>query len=83
MGGVRKKISQREAQRLRQRVRDLETLRANERKGWLSDWPGTSLGRVELGDGSIKGAVWAARRLGHPVIATLDGTVLVLFAAPK
>lgn len=77
-------ISQREARRLRKRVEALQREIDTRRNAWASEYPGgVHLGTVELGDGSLKGAVYAARLLKHAVVVTLDGTRARFYALPE
>lgn len=78
----RRKISQREARRLRKRVAELEQRESDRRNAWVRDWPGG----VDLGSGLAVHASWwwcvqTARKLGSAVVAIpVDGDKLKLFA---
>lgn len=65
------KISQREAQRLKQRVKELEALHAGQRRRWGSENPGgVHLGSVKLSRDWFMGRIEAARLLGHAIVIT-------------
>ena len=78
------KISQREAHRLRQRVRQLERERELIYRRWSTDdWPSFKcLGR-ERATEVLVAKVFTARTLGHPVVCVQNGTDLVYFAGEK
>jgi len=75
------KISQREAQRLKKRVQELETLHAGQRKRWGSENPGgVELGYVKLSRDWFMGRIEAARLLGHAIIITESENHIHFFA---
>ena len=82
---TRKKISQREAQRLRRRVRDLEDQISRERSHYVHDYPGPHLCSLDLvGGADIAACVRTARKLGHGVAVTVwDKTQLRFFAVRR
>lgn len=75
------KISQREARKLRARVKVLEKHFHDQVHGWRAEWPqGACLGRFSMAhDLTIPAIVTTARRLGNPVIVQADGKDLVMF----
>jgi hypothetical protein len=74
------KISQREAQRLRKRVTELESERNAQHRAWSSDFPGgTAIDTITVSD-TEWWIVKTARRLGHAVVVTTgDNPKLCLF----
>lgn len=63
-----KKISQREARRLRERVRKLEEAESKRRSVWLREWPdGVNICTVRLNDIEF-GIAETARKLGHALV---------------
>lgn len=77
-----KRISQREARRLRKRVAVLEDLERRRYSAWAREYPsGTHVGSISWpGRNTTTEAVRVARLLGHAVIVTVDGTELRLYA---
>jgi hypothetical protein len=77
------KISQREACRLRKRVRELEAIQEGQRRQWRTEWPsGTVLERITP-EAKTVAIVDTARRLGHPVVVVPDGNQIVFFGIGK
>jgi hypothetical protein len=73
-------ISQREARRLKKRIAELEQIEMNRRNSWSADYPGgTHFWTLTVADDS-KAAIGTARKLGHAIVATLDGAQLRLYA---
>lgn len=69
------KISQREAHRLRRRVKELEAMEERRRERWGATFPGVRLGRLILSNTelfALGGAIRAARLLRHAVVATVE-----------
>ena len=78
-----KKISQREARRLRKRVIELEYRLNCADDAAVSDYPGTGLYTINI-DEKTQGAIYAARRLGYGITAApRDSGKLALFARRK
>ena len=74
-----KKFSQREAQRLKKRVEELEEIISAQRKSWSSEWPSSvQLLSLTIGE-STQFVVNTARRLGHGVVVTTDGNNLIFW----
>jgi hypothetical protein len=77
-----KAISQREARRLQKEVRGLKTTLADLYRTWGRDYPGVHILSLDKGDSvgieDLK-TIETARRLGHPVIVTHDGTRLLFY----
>jgi hypothetical protein len=62
------KIPQREARRLRERVRELEAERDKQRAAWTLDYPGgTHIATSKPAD-TVVASVRTARKLGHAVV---------------
>jgi len=79
-----KPISQREARRLRKRVRELEQQREAERRKYGSDYPGECLLGLDEGDlvrSDTIAVVRTAQMLRHPVIVRMNGDRLVFYGA--
>lgn len=79
------KISQREARRLRKRVNELEDLENRRRSYWITDFPGTSLGSIDLiGNSRMLGRMEGVRMVGHAVVAvaTHGKTSVEMYALP-
>ena len=77
------KISQREARRLKARVRQLETERTEQRNKWIRDYPGgIPLGNITRERDWLSGRIEAARLLNHPVVVTEGEGKLYFFAVP-
>jgi hypothetical protein len=75
------KISQREARRLKQRVRELEALHAGQRRRWGAENPGgVELGRVNLPRDWFMGRIEAARLLGHAIVITESDNQIHFYA---
>jgi hypothetical protein len=79
------KISQREARRLKRRVKELEESRRAVMRSWASDFPsGVHICSMTAGrDGLVHTAIRTAQRLGHAVIVTTDGDGKLYFYANK
>ena len=79
-----KRISQREARRLRARVIALETEREDARRTYASNYPsGTNIARMSIAcDGAILSAIKTARALRHAVVVTTCGNELMFYATP-
>ncbi|HZO14118.1 MAG TPA: hypothetical protein VFB62_12690 [Polyangiaceae bacterium] len=77
-------ISQREAQRLRKRVEELEDHLAIQRREWASSFPGgTHIGNITPTCTDPKIQIATARRLGHAVVVVNDSQgALMLYALP-
>lgn len=77
-------ISQREAQRLKARVAELEALEDMRRREWCHNHPSdTYIACVKCSNHDhAPTAIATARRLGHAVIVTSDGQALHLYALP-
>ena len=74
------KISQREAQRLRKRVDELERMEARRAATWINDWPGgVNFWTLELSP-AAKAAVTTARSLGHYIVGIPYNSDLQLYA---
>lgn len=78
------KISQREARRLRQQVRQLLDERSMQRRSWGRKYPGgVHIGTITVERGYLAGRIEAARMLGHAVVVTEnDDGRLALYALP-
>lgn len=80
---MRAKISQREAYRLKQRVRALEEKFDDQRRGWSSDWPGsTVIARVKLCPEQYA-AIDTARKLKHAVVVVAQSDYTIACFADK
>jgi len=78
-----KPISQKEALRLRKRVKQLEDLLQGERRRYSSDWPGgVHVASTFNASESVRTAIGTARVLGHAVVVTVEGGTLKFFALP-
>ena len=76
-------ISQREAIRLKRRVRQLEELERNRRNAFNPTWPdGIHLGSHAFSsiDLSIPTVIRTARRCGHTVVATVENNEVRYYA---
>jgi hypothetical protein len=81
---VARKISQREARRLRKRVQTLEFEHRARMNAWGKEYPGIDIGQMSIGaEGKIISALRTARKLKHAVVALAetDGTIY-FFAVP-
>lgn len=78
----RAKISQREAQRLRKRVKQLEDLEERRTSRYAHDYPGgTHMGTLDLSQlPEYKGRFYAAQMLGAALVARSDGSRLEIYA---
>ena len=78
----RRRISQREAQKLRKRVNELENAIARERRTYGSqEWfGGVNIATVTL-EPSPSACIRTARRLGHAVVVVSDDSLNVRFMA--
>ena len=77
------KISQREARRLRARVKELEEVRAAERRAYSRNYPGgTHLGSLTLDADWFRGRLEAAQLLKHPLVVVIEGTQCKFYALP-
>lgn len=74
-----KRISQREASRLKKQVEFLTRQLANQRSTWRQDYIGIEIGRADLD--KTANAVRVARKLGHAVVVTGDDTHTLRFVA--
>jgi hypothetical protein len=73
-------IPQREAQRLKKRVRLLEEELDGQRRSWASEWPhGVNIATLAI-DREAAASVRTARMLKHAVVATVSGNELKLHA---
>lgn len=79
-----KKISQREAQRLKKRVQHLEGILKRQHNHWSSEWPGgVEIARFQDTGNLVRVEIRTARLLHHAVVATVsDGGVVRLFGVP-
>lgn len=77
------KISQREARRVRKRVRELEEMENKRRMTWKSDYPGgVFLVGINV-QSNVHAMAKTARKLGHAVVVTTNGeNELQLYALP-
>lgn len=76
------KISQREARRLRQQVRQLLDEREMQRRTWGRAYPGGAhLGAITAERGYLVGRIEAARMLGHAVVVTENNDGKLMFSA--
>lgn len=74
------KISQREARKLKRRVRELENVLDEMRKNWREDWPAGRLFHRAIGADKITlTAIKTARLLRHAVVVMPSGDDLVYF----
>lgn len=74
--------SQREARRLAQRVRELQDIQDKQRDRWATQWPDGIFIR-ELGfdaNDPLLVSISTARKLGFPVLVTVQGSRIVFFA---
>ena len=80
-----KKISQREARRLRKRVAELERMESQRGNAWCSDWPmGSNIGSMKVDPlNYLRGAIHTARLLKHAVVASVDDNGKISFHAMK
>lgn len=76
------KISQREAQRLQKRVRELQAMEDKRRNSWVADYPGGVNIVNIVGDSTCRAVVSTARKLGHAVVVTSNGDSLQFYALP-
>ena len=70
---MRNKISQREARKLRARVRLLESTLIAQQASWTNSWPSSALLYTFKASENLLTTVNTARRLGHPVVAVPYG----------
>lgn len=78
-----KKISQREARRMKRRIAELERTLDDQRKAWMSDWPGgIYIDSCRLPSDTAPQSVRIARMLGHAVVAIDAGDELRFHALP-
>lgn len=78
---MRRRISQREAHRLRKRVAELEGRISAMTKKWSSDFPGVCVGRMGNIPTESLVIVRTSQTLGYPVVCRPDGsTAFVLYA---
>lgn len=75
-----RRISQREARRLRQRVEELERLEHQRRNAFVSDWPGVNIATLMCADVASK--VHVARLLEHAVCVQERNNELRFYAVP-
>lgn len=79
-----KRISQREARRLRKRVAELEDLENQRRRTWIQEWPGgVNIISATYANGTeqVPVAIRTARKLGHAVVVLGDDTGNLRFVA--
>lgn len=76
------KISQREARRLKRRVREFENMERHRRNVWCADYPGGHhvLSRIDTSDAKI---IELCRKLGHAVVVTTNGSNEIRYYALK
>lgn len=80
---ARRHISQREAHRLDKRVTELMREREQNARAWSRDWVGgVHIGSIHTHDQAVAW-IQTARRLGRPVVVTLDSDNAVMFHAVK
>lgn len=82
---MNKRISQREARLLRKRVAQLEGELQRQRCAFSRECPGgTYISAHNFGNQEhcVLVAAKTARKLGHAVVATVDGAQLTLYALP-
>jgi hypothetical protein len=79
-----RRISQREARKLRERVKQLERAEDERRRNWSQTWSGgVELTRVTWKEAKdeVPLVIRMARRLGHAVVAVGDETGCIKFIA--
>lgn len=76
-----KRISQREARRLRKRVEELERRERDRLSNWAHDYPsGVNIATFDVTEAKVqRGAMDAAHRLGHALVAKLDGDRMLVY----
>ena len=76
---MRRKISQRDARRYRDRVKELENVLKGQRAKWSADWPGGIHVWTEKDQNAETMATFrTARKLGHAVVAVADHDTAVI-----
>jgi hypothetical protein len=81
---ARKTITQTEARRLQQRVRQLEDMLGKQRNAYVRDWPdGIHLGSIAMNERPrLLGGIETARKLKHAIVVTTDNLSLNVYAVP-
>ena len=75
-----KPITQRQARENRKELNRLREVINSQRRGWVRDWPcSTIIGRLEV-DAVTAAKIQTARTLRHAVVVTANGNTLALFA---
>lgn len=75
------KISQREARRMKKRLVELEQMEDRRRQSWRSDYPGgVNLVNI-VAQSDVHAMIRTARKLGHAVVVTHNGTSELQFYA--
>lgn len=78
-----KPISQKEARRLKARVRQLEIILEEQRRRWGQYWPGgTNITSLSAPDPRLLTAIETARLLGHAVVVTVESGRIYFYALP-
>jgi hypothetical protein len=78
-----KKISQRDARRFRHRAEQLQKVLDDQRKAWISDFPGgIHVTTLYTTDDVLKMAIKTTRKLGHAVVVCDNGGQLEFYALP-
>lgn len=75
-----KPISQREARRMKKRLELLERAEERRRFVWAHDYPGGTHFWGLIVDNTAKASIDTAIKLGHAIVARLDGNTLRLYA---
>lgn len=76
------RISQREARRLRKRVKELEKVLINQRRVYAQDWTdGTEIASATFAEDAVPTAIRTARRLNHAVVVVGNETRTIRFIA--
>ena len=75
------KISQREARRLKRKLRNLEESLEIQKRKWLNEYPTYEcIDRIRNAPETTRACVRTARTLKHAVVVTVQGDDLVFFA---
>lgn len=76
-----KKYTQSEARRLAKQVDGLISILNQQKNNWTSEWPeGIKITEMPIGDQRMLGAIETARKLGHAVVVTVYGQMLMFHA---
>ena len=79
------KISQTEARRLKRRVEQLEAADRARRQTWSRDYPGgVNIASTTYPSSQefVPAVIATSRKLGHAVVATVDGNRVAFYALP-